>query len=127
VIDRNNSPLKAPGKTAQWGQLFPLLMSVQIHSKTLSLSPEQQEYLQKKAEKILHYSRRAADESSSIRIHIEREDTKSKEEQIHCVVNIIIPHATLHAESRGRTVEETIDLTEEKLNRQIDEYKAKMQ
>ncbi len=102
-------------------------MNIQIHSKTLNLSSDQKTYLESKAEKILHYSARAHDESSSIRIHIEHEDLKDKAQQIHCVVNIAIPQDLLHAESYAQTVEAAIDICEEQLNRQVDKYKERMQ
>lgn len=101
-------------------------MNVQIHSKKLKLSDDQKEYLTRKSEKILHYSKRADDESSRISVEVDNENTKDKN-HIRCVVNIHVPGDTLHAESYSTTVHSCIDECEEKLKSQIDRYKGKMQ
>ncbi|MBI5414610.1 ribosome-associated translation inhibitor RaiA [Candidatus Peregrinibacteria bacterium] len=100
-------------------------MTVQLHSRNLSLTENQKEYLQKKAEKILHFSRRAGDESSRIQVDVNEEKTEDKTKHMHCIVNVFVPKSTLHAESFAQTVEAAIDVCEEKLKHQMEKYKEK--
>ncbi len=102
-------------------------MSIQIHSKTFSLTDEQKEYIQKKCEKILHYSGRADDASSFITVEVNHEETKDKKNHIHCKIHASIPQDKLYAESYTHSVESAVDECEEKLARQVRKYKVRMQ
>lgn len=93
----------------------------------MSLSDDQKEYIEKKVSKIIHYSGRAADESTRATVDMENEKIQDKQNHIRCVVNIFVPGATLHAENYAPTIEAAIDGCEPKLKHQIDKYKAKMQ
>lgn len=102
-------------------------MDIQVSSKNLSLSEEQKDYIEKKAEKLLHYSKRADDESSRITVDVNSEGVKDKKSRIHCIVNVFIPQSTLHAESYGQTPQAAMDQCEEKLKVQVEKYKGKVQ
>ena len=100
-------------------------MKILIHTKKLTLTEEEQAYIEKKMEKISDLSKRIKDESSEIKVEIDRDDTKATEDSLSCAITIIIPKETLRAESHGTFVKEVVDIAKKKLIPQIEKYKEK--
>jgi len=100
-------------------------MQVNIHTKGLNLSDEEKNYILKKMEKISSLAKRIKDESSTIKVEIDKDKTKSEQDSIHCIINLHVPKETIRAESRAAWVKEAVDLTKKKLLPQIEAYKEK--
>lgn len=100
-------------------------MQIQIRSKDLSLTDAQKEYIQSKVDKLATYAERIRDESSEIRVEIERSKSKNLDEKYVCQITMFVPGAVLRAETKETTVEAVADSAEQKLITQIERYKSK--
>lgn len=101
-------------------------MKINIHSKNIDLSQEHKDYITEKMEKLAHYGGRVDDESSEIRVEIDKETNRNIEKNIVIQVTLFVPHSTIRAEDHADSVEAAVDEVEEKLKKQIERYKAKM-
>ena len=100
-------------------------MQVTIINKHLHLSEEQQQYIQEKIEHLKHLGERVDDESTQVRVDVESNSLKTSNKNISMQVTMFVPHAVVRAEVTATTVEEAIDLTVDKLKKQLERYKGK--
>ena len=98
---------------------------IDIHKKNLNLSEEQEEYVQAKMEKLLHYSKKLGDDSVKIKVEIDYDPVREKHNRILCMVTIFAPNGTMRSETHSTTVNSAIDECEAKLHAQIEKFKAK--
>ena len=101
-------------------------MKINIHAKGFHIKEDETQYVNQKMEKITNLAKRLKDESSEIKVEIDKNDTKKKEETITCIITLFIPHSTIRGVAKGMLVKETVDLAKQKLIPQIEEYKAKL-
>lgn len=101
-------------------------MKINIHAKGLHLSEQETQYIDQKMEKVTSLAKRLKDESSEIRVEIDLNDTKSKDQAITCVITLFVPRSTIRGEAHGKLVTEAVDLAKQKLIPQIEAYKAKL-
>jgi ribosome-associated translation inhibitor RaiA len=92
-------------------------------NKRLTLSERQQEYIKTKIDTLKRVARRGDDESSKAYIDIEFVQHKDPSETICIKVKFVTPGKTYHSEECGTTVEEVIDIIEQKLRNQIEHQK----
>lgn len=100
-------------------------MQIQIFSNSVTLGDNQKDYINEKIENLKKYEERIADEASIVRVDVEMTKVKSGDQKIVTQITMYVPNAVIRAEVNGATVEETIDLAEEKLKKQIERYKTK--
>ena len=100
-------------------------MIIDIHAKGMQLTDEEREYIETKMEKITQLAKRMKDESSVIRVEIHHDKTKSKEDEITCIITITIPKDTLRSEVQASIVTEAVDKAKKMLIPQIEKYKEK--
>ncbi len=100
---------------------------INIHTKNISISEDQEQRIHGKLEKLLNYARRLNDESTKIKAEIDYDSVREKEKRILCTITIYAPSDTLRAETSQPTVDNAIDECEKKLKVQIEKYKAKHQ
>jgi len=100
-------------------------MQIQIFSNSITLSDKQKDYINEKIENLTKYAERLADEATIIRTDVEKRKMRSGDQKITTQITMYVPHAVIRAEEHGQNVEETVDLTVEKLKKQIERYKDK--
>ncbi len=100
-------------------------MRVEHFEKGLHYNDEELLMLAQKILRVTKYCRTIRDESSCIRVEAERRDTKKDRDQVKVMVMISLPKAVLRAESRKNKVLDAVDSCTEKLESQIEKYKAK--
>ncbi|OGJ56977.1 hypothetical protein A2635_02425 [Candidatus Peribacteria bacterium RIFCSPHIGHO2_01_FULL_51_9] len=98
-------------------------MHVQHFEKGVKYSDRELIILARKIGKLATYCKRIKDESSSIRIEVERRETQKKADQVKMCVTVSLPHKILCAESRQETPVEALDRCIEKLEPQVKKYK----
>jgi len=102
-------------------------MKIKIHSKHIDLGPTQEALIHQKFEKITRLAHRLTDESTEIRVDVEHEESKKQEDSYLCKLTLFVPGDTLRAESRGNTLEDSVDAVVEKIKGPIARYKEKTQ
>lgn len=100
-------------------------MQLQLFSEEVSLTEEQKEYVRKKITLLEKYAHELFDASTCVRIDVRSNKVKSSNHHFSVQVTVFVHPSILRAEESGITVEEAIDLVEEKLKRQIERYKQK--
>jgi putative sigma-54 modulation protein len=100
-------------------------MQVQIFDRHLHLNDDQLEYIRGKIFNLGSYGEGIDDESTEVRVDVELNNVKTSNKNITVQVTMIVPHAVIRAEVYATTVEEGIDIAEDKLKRQIERYKGK--
>jgi len=101
-------------------------MNIQFVKSHLNLSDEQKAYITKKIEHLGKFADRINDESTEVHISIKENKLKTMNRDISIEITMSVPHALIRAEVDGETLEEAIDLCEEKLRKQIERYKNKL-
>lgn len=101
-------------------------MQISFHEKNLTLNANQKEYITDKIEALGTYGERIDDESTQVRVDVETNKNKTTDKNITVQVTMYVPHAVIRAEVFSTTVEEGVDLAEEKLRKQIERYKGKI-
>jgi ribosomal subunit interface protein len=99
-------------------------MKINFYQKGLSLSDRQREYIEKKIQALSKF-KMMKDESVLVKVEVELIDAREDERKINLKVNINFLGELIRAEERGLTVEEAIDLVEDKLKTQLEKYKEK--
>lgn len=102
-------------------------MNLTFTARNLTLDARQKEYVSEKVLRLKKYGDRLADESTQVKVDVERDLKHNRGAVIMLTVNISVPGSTLRAEVRGATVEEACDLAYEKLKSQAETYKARYQ
>jgi len=100
-------------------------MQINVSSKGFSLSESEMDYILKRMEKISQLGARLKDDSSEIKVEVEKLDAKDVHAQMNCAITVKIPRDTLRAEASGDLVTEAIDLAKAKILPQIEKYKEK--
>lgn len=105
--------------------LFYLIM-IDLHIKNLDITDKEKELVYAKVEKLTHLWGRLQDESVSIKIEIDRDNVRAKEEAIICSVTIFAPgKIKLFASTQEATIKNAIDQIEKKLRKEIETAKGK--
>jgi putative sigma-54 modulation protein len=100
-------------------------MQVQIFNRNIQLNDDQLDYIRKKIFGLNQYGEGVDDESTKVRVDVELNKIKTSNKNVTVQVTMIVPKAVIRAEVYSTTVEEGIDLAEEKLKKQIERYKGK--
>ena len=100
-------------------------MQIQIFDRHITLSDKQLEYIREKVFNLSEYGHRVDDESTQVRVDVESNTIKTSNKNITVQVTMFVPHAVIRAEVYSTTVEEGIDLTVEKLKKQLERYKSR--
>lgn len=98
-------------------------MEFKIHAKNLTLTDHQKEYIERKIEYLKKIAHRGHDQSAKATVEVEHVEHKDPSETIGMKINIIAPGKRFHADGFGSSVEETIDVLEDKLKHQIEHSK----
>jgi ribosomal subunit interface protein len=100
-------------------------MNVQHFEKGIVYTDKQLMMIARKIGKLATYCRKVKDEASAIRVEAERRDTKKERDQIKVMINVLLPHKMLRAESLKNDPLEALDRCIEKLEPQIEKYKVR--
>jgi ribosomal subunit interface protein len=98
-------------------------MQINFHQKGLRLSDRQEDYITSKIESLNRF-KIMEDPSVVVRVDVEYQEHLSSDKKILMAVTASVPQETLRAETDALTVEEGIDLMEEKLRSQLEKYKT---
>ena len=98
-------------------------MQINFHQKGLRLSDRQEDYISAKIEMLAKY-KVMEDPSVVVRVDVEYQEHLSSDKKILMAVTANIPQGTVRAETDALTVEEGIDLLEEKLRSQLEKNKT---
>lgn len=79
----------------------------------------------RKLGKLATYCKRLKNEDSTIKVEVEKRETKKTSDEIKVTIIIELPGKTLVADSRKATFIEAFDRCEEKLATQVVKYKEK--
>lgn len=101
-------------------------MHINIINKHLHISDDQKDYIEKKINHLKHLGERVDDESTKVRVDIESNNIKTTNRNISLQVTMHLPHSLVRAEVLAVTVEEAIDLAVEKMEKQLERYKTKI-
>ena len=100
-------------------------MKTEIHKKNIEISEYQKDYVNTKIEKIASMWRMMNDETSVIKVSFEQLSVKDKHNNISCHIVINLPKQTITTTESWQSVQETIDLAEDKILHQLSTYKGK--
>ena len=100
-------------------------MQIQILSQSVSLGDNQKEYIESKIENLKKYGERVSDEATKVRVDVEMTKVRSGDQKIKTQITMYLPNSVIRSEVNGTTVEETVDLSVDKLKKQIERYKTK--
>lgn len=101
-------------------------MEIKIKSKNLSLQDSQKINIEQKVEKLAHLADRLADPSSEFRVEISHYNTRNPKDAYSCQLTIFAPHAVIRTETRGETLENSVDDCLQKIRKPISRYKVKI-
>lgn len=99
-------------------------MHVVHYEKGITYTDRELLLLARKVGRLSRYCRKIVDEGSLITVESERRDTKKNRDSVKVVVMITLPFKTLRAESRRPSALDAVDRCLEKLEPQIERYKA---
>ena len=99
-------------------------MQILTRTNHLTLSPAQQEYLEKKINKLTRYAERVSDSASKFHIDVTNQQVKS-DQKIEIKSQVHLPHDNFHVEVHATSFESAVDELFEKLERHIGKYKEK--
>ena len=100
-------------------------MQFQLFSEGIELSEDQKEYVRKKMTHLEKFAEELVDESSTVRVDVRSNKDKTSDKHISFQVTLFVHPVVIRAEDRGATLDEAVDLAEEKLRKQIERYKTK--
>lgn len=101
-------------------------MNILFLKSHIDLTEEQKDYIAKKIKHLAEFADRINDESTEVRVNVKQNKLKTTDHNISVEITMIVPHALIRAEINGQTVQEAVDLCEEKLRKQIERYKGKL-
>lgn len=102
-------------------------MKLKIHTRGVRLAEKQEKAIREKFSKLTKFADRIGDESSEMKVDLEYEDARRKEDAYLCILTLFVPQDTLRAESRSSSLETAIDEVLEKIKGPIEYYKDKIQ
>jgi putative sigma-54 modulation protein len=97
-------------------------MELQIFSKNMELTPEIQNYVQKKISKLARY----LPNITEAKVEIHEENTKSPQGRFVAQVTLSSKGVLLRGEEKGERVRVAVNAVAESLERQIERYKGKL-
>lgn len=100
-------------------------MQIHVHSKNIDLDDAQKAYIESKIMKVAHHGGRTEDESSEIRVEVDKITNRNIHKNIIIEVTMYVPGGVIRAEDAADSVEAAVDEVELKLNKQVERYKAK--
>lgn len=100
-------------------------MQFQLFSEGIDLTDENKEYIKRKMMHLEKFTQELDDPSSSVRVDVRMNHEKTSRQHIAFQVTLFVHPVVIRAEARGVTLEEAVDLVEEKLQKQIERYKTK--
>ncbi len=100
-------------------------MQFQFHTTGFKLDPEQESLIQDKIQNVAKISPRVDDPSTFTRIDFERTRFSEDDKRFKLQVTLVIPGVLIRAEAYAETVENAIDVMEDKLRNQLERYKSK--
>ncbi len=100
-------------------------MKVEIHNKNLEISEYQNDYIEKKLDKICSMWRVMKDVNTIMKVNFECIKAKDKHHNISCHIVVHLPKQVLTTTTLWQSIEESIDLAESKVLAQLETYKMK--
>lgn len=100
-------------------------MQLQLFCEGVNLMEQEREYITKKILHLEKYASDLIDESSSVRVDVRHNKLKHSGKLFLVQVTLFVHPSILRAEESGTTLEESVDLVEEKLKKQVERYKGK--
>lgn len=100
-------------------------MQIQILSHSVGLGDNQKEYIESKLDNLKKYEERISDDATKVRVDVEKTKVRSGDNKIKTQITMYLPNSVIRSEVSGATVEETVDLSVDKLKKQIERYKTK--
>lgn len=100
-------------------------MQVQIYNRNIKLDDRQTDYIREKMFYLKDYGSEVDDESTQVRVDIESNKIKTSNKNVTVQVTMFVPHAVIRAEVYATTPEEGVDLSIDKLKKQLERYKGK--
>lgn len=101
-----------------------LRMRIAHYEKGYVYTTEELLLLAKKVGRIARYCQRLQDESSLITVETVARDTKKQRDRVKVMIMLTLPRTILRAESRRPHALDAIDRCIEKLESQVEKYKA---
>ncbi|MEI8230007.1 MAG: ribosome-associated translation inhibitor RaiA [Candidatus Peregrinibacteria bacterium] len=98
-------------------------MKILHFEKGFSFTDAETKTVARKLGKLATYCKTVKDESSAIRIEVEKQGTKKERDQVMVSISVELPGKILRAESRKPDILEALDRTIEKLEPQVKRYK----
>ncbi len=98
-------------------------MQINFHQKGLRLSDRQEDYITGKVESLSIF-KIMEDPSVVVRVDVEFQEHLSSDKKILMAITAAVPQGTLRAETDCLTVEEGVDLLEQKLRSQLEKDKT---
>jgi putative sigma-54 modulation protein len=100
-------------------------MIININSEKYELSDSQQSYIEEKLYALKKFCKKFTEETVQVKVVVEKNETLEQSRKIILRVTMSVPKALFRAEANAFTVEEGVDLIQDKLTRQIERYKTK--
>lgn len=100
-------------------------MKFQIKVEGIKLSDVQHDFAKKKLESLHKYSQKITEESLSVDLKVVFNESFQQDEKYKLRAMLSVPGVSFMAEAQALQFEDGIDMLEEKLQRQIERYKAK--
>ncbi len=100
-------------------------MQLQLFCEGVNLMDQEKEYITKKILHLEKYAHELIEESSSVRVDVRYNKLKHLGKLFLVQVTLFVHPSILRAEESGTTLEEAVDLVEEKLQKQVERYKGK--
>lgn len=93
-----------------------------IKGKNVEISQALRDYIAKKVERLSRH----LDRILETKVELAMEETRSQDDRYAAQITIFTNHTTLRTEERGLELRSVIDLAIDRMDRQIDRYKAKL-
>ena len=100
-------------------------MKIELHTKNCSLTEHQREYVNKKLDKINSMWRVMKSDTSVIKATFEHLEVKDKQHNMSCHIVINLPKKDLVVDVLWQSIEEAIDIAEDKVLAELSKYKWK--
>ncbi len=97
-------------------------MNLLITGHHVELTPTLRQYVEEKVERVTRHF----DHVMEVEVILALEGTTEKERRQRAEVNLRVPGDTLHAQCYAQDLYAAVDMVVEKLDRQMDRYKAKL-
>lgn len=100
-------------------------MQFQFHTTGFKLNTDQEELIQAKIQNVAKIAPRVEDPSTFVKVDFKRTRFPEEDKRFSAEVTLFIPNAVVRAECYATTVENAIDMVEDKLRSQLERYKSK--